>query len=36
VVLIVLEVVGLLGVAAVMATYIAFYWPLFWQFPGLT
>jgi hypothetical protein len=36
VVLIALELAGLLGVAAVMATYIAFYWPLFWQFPGLT
>ena len=34
--LIVLEVAGLLGVGAVMATYAAFYWPLFLQFPGLT
>jgi len=34
--LIVLEVAGLLGVAAVMATYVAFWWPLFLQFPGLT
>lgn len=36
VVLIVLEVAGLLGLLAVMATYVAFWWPLFLRFPGLT
>lgn len=31
-----LNVFGVLGVTAVMATYAAFYWPLLWQFPGLS
>ncbi len=34
--LIALDVIGVLGVAAVAITYIAFYWPLIWQFPALT
>jgi len=34
--LIVLELAGLLGVLAVMATYVAFWWPLILRFPGLT
>lgn len=34
--LIALDIAGVVGVAAVMATYVAFYWPLIWQFPGLT
>jgi hypothetical protein len=34
--LIALDVVGVLGVAAVAITYIAFYWPLIWQFPNLS
>lgn len=33
--LVVLDVVGVLGVAAVASTYVAFYWPLLWQFPEL-
>lgn len=36
VVLFVLEVAGLLGLTAVMATYVAFWWPLILRFPGLT
>lgn len=34
--LIALDIAGVLGVAAVMATYIAYWWPLLWQFPGLS
>jgi RDD family protein len=34
--LVALDVIGLLGVAAVAITYVAFYWPLIWQFPGLS
>src|SRR5688500_15569165 len=34
--LVVLDVVGVLGVAAVAITYVAFYWPLLWQFPGIS
>jgi hypothetical protein len=34
--LVALDVVGVLGVAAVAITYVAFYWPLIWQFPGLS
>jgi hypothetical protein len=34
--LIALDVIGVLGVAAVGVTYIAFYWPLIWQFPQLS
>lgn len=33
--LVVLDVLGVLGVAAVVITYVAFYWPLIWQFPRL-
>lgn len=29
-----LNVAGLLGVAAVMATYVAYWWPVLWQFAG--
>lgn len=32
--LIALEVAGVFGVAVVMATYAAFYWPLLWRFAG--
>ena len=32
--LIALDVVGVLGVAAVMATYLAYWWPVVWQFAG--
>ncbi len=34
--LVVLDVVGVLGVVAVASTYVAFYWPLLWQFPELS
>jgi hypothetical protein len=34
--LVVLDLIGVLGVAAVASTYVAFYWPLIWQFPGLS
>ncbi len=34
--LVALDIVGVLGVAAVMSTYVAFYWPLIWQFPNLS
>ena len=34
--LVALDVIGVLGVAAVVSTYVAFYWPLIWQFPGLS
>ncbi len=33
--LVVLDVVGVLGVVAVCATYLAFFWPLLWQLPDL-
>jgi hypothetical protein len=32
----VLDVVGVLGVGAVMAVYVAYWWPLLWQFPGIS
>lgn len=32
--LIALDVVGVLGVAAVMGTYLAYWWPVVWQFAG--
>jgi len=32
--LVALDVAGVLGVAAVMATYVAYWWPLLWQFAG--
>jgi hypothetical protein len=34
--LVALDVVGILGVLGVAITYVAFYWPLIWQFPGLS
>ena len=34
--LIALDIAGVLGVAAVASTYVAFYWPLIWQFPELS
>jgi hypothetical protein len=34
--LVALDIFGVLGVAAVASTYINFYWPLIWQFPGLS
>ena len=34
--LVVLDVIGVVGVLAVAATYVAFYWPLIWQFPSLS
>jgi hypothetical protein len=34
--LVALDVAGVLGVAAVASTYVAFYWPLIWQFPELS
>lgn len=34
--LVVLDVAGVLGVAAVMCVYIFYWWPLIWQFPGLS
>ncbi|MGH3458533.1 hypothetical protein [Aeromicrobium sp.] len=34
--LVVLDVVGVVGVLAVVTTYVAFYWPLIWQFPSLS
>jgi hypothetical protein len=34
--LVALDVIGVLGVIAVMVTYLAFYWPIFFDFPGLT
>lgn len=33
--LVVLDVVGVLGVVAVAALYLSFFWPLIWQPPGL-
>lgn len=33
--LVVLDVIGVLGVVTVCATYLSFYWPLFWRFPHL-
>lgn len=32
--LVALDIFGVLGVAAVMAVYLAYWWPLLWQFPG--
>ena len=32
--LIALDIAGVLGVAAVMATYLAYWWPVVWQFAG--
>jgi hypothetical protein len=32
--LVALDIAGVLGVTAVMAIYLAFYWPLLWQFAG--
>lgn len=32
--LVVLDVAGVLGVAAVMATYLGYWWPVVWQFAG--
>ena len=34
--LVALDVAGVVGVAAVASTYVAFYWPLIWQFPELS
>lgn len=34
--LVALDVIGVLGVATVAITYMAFYWPLIVQFPGLS
>lgn len=34
--LVILDVAGVLGVAAVMAVYVFYWWPLIWQFPGLS
>lgn len=34
--LVALDLAGLLGVLAVAITYVAFYWPLIWQFPKLS
>jgi hypothetical protein len=34
--LVVLDVVGVVGVATVMAVYAFYWWPLIWQFPGLS
>jgi uncharacterized RDD family membrane protein YckC len=34
--LVALDIAGVLGVAAVASTYVAFYWPLLWQFPELS
>lgn len=34
--LVVLNVAGVLGVAAVMAVYVFYWWPLIWQFPGVS
>lgn len=33
--LVVLDIVGVLGVVAVCAMYLAFFWPLIWQLPDL-
>jgi|SRR5690349_5440867 len=33
--LVVLDALGVAGVLTVAATYVAFYWPLLWQFPDL-
>lgn len=33
--LVVLDVLGVLGVVAVCVAYLAFFWPLIWQLPGL-
>jgi hypothetical protein len=32
--LVALDIIGVLGVAAVMTVYLAYWWPLLWQFPG--
>ncbi|MGI9085267.1 MAG: hypothetical protein ACR2FE_08225 [Aeromicrobium sp.] len=34
--LVALDAIGVVGVLAVAATYVAFYWPLIWQFPRLS
>jgi hypothetical protein len=34
--LVLLEGLGVVGVLVVASTYVAFYWPLLWQFPRLT
>jgi len=34
--LVALDIAGVIGVAAVASTYVAFYWPLLWQFPELS
>src|SRR5215207_11770203 len=34
-VLVALDVLGVVGVLAVAASYVSFFWPLIWQFPGL-
>lgn len=34
--LVALDVIGVIGVAAVIISYVAYYWPLIWQFPELS